>query len=50
MSVGRINVPTAFYNLKVVDNLDRAMVYILDNKDAPANKNAQKTGNVLRKK
>nr|DAR54706.1 MAG TPA: hypothetical protein [Caudoviricetes sp.] len=34
MSAGCINVPTAFYN-SAVDNLDGAMVYILDNKDAP---------------
>lgn len=39
MSAGCINVPTAFYN-SAVDNLDGAMVYILDNKDAPKNDNA----------
>ena len=42
MSAGCINVPTAFYN-SAVDNLDGAMVYILDNKDAP------KTGNATQK-
>lgn len=39
MSAGCINVPTAFYN-SAVDNLDGAMVYILDNKDAPKTDNA----------
>lgn len=39
MSAGCINVPTAFYN-SAVDNLDGAMVYILDNKDAPKSVNA----------
>lgn len=39
MSAGCINVPTAFYN-SAVDNLDGAMVYILDNKDAPKSGNA----------
>ncbi len=33
-SAGCINVPTAFHN-SAVDNLDGAMVHILDNKDAP---------------
>lgn len=42
MSAGCINVPTAFYN-SAVDNLDGAMVYILDNKDTP------KTGNATQK-
>lgn len=42
MSAGCINVPTAFYN-SAVDNLDGAMVYILDNKDTP------KTGNATKK-
>lgn len=42
MSAGCINVPTAFYN-SAVDSLDGAMVYILDNKDAP------KAGNATRK-
>lgn len=42
MSAGCINVPTAFYN-SAVDNLDGAMVYILDNKDSP------KTGNATQK-
>lgn len=42
MSAGCINVPTAFYN-SAVDSLDGAMVYILDNKDAP------KTGNATQK-
>lgn len=48
MSAGCINVPTAFYN-SAVDNLDGAMVYILDNKDAPKAENAQKTGNATQK-
>ena len=48
MSAGCINVPTAFYN-SAVDNLDGAMVYILDNKDAPKSENAQKTGNATQK-
>lgn len=48
MSAGCINVPTAFYN-SAVDNLDGAMVYILDNKDAPKAENAQKTGNAMQK-
>ena len=48
MSAGCINVPTAFYN-SVVDNLDGAMVYILDNKDAPKAENVQKTGNATQK-
>ena len=39
MSAGCINVPTAFYN-SAVDSLDGAMVYILDNKDAPKAGNA----------
>ena len=39
MSAGCINVPTAFYN-SAVDSLDGAMVYILDNKDAPKDGNA----------
>ena len=39
MSAGCINVPTAFYN-SAVDSLDGAMVYILDNKDAPKSDNA----------
>lgn len=39
MSAGCINVPTAFYN-SAVDSLDGAMVYILDNKDAPKSGNA----------
>lgn len=39
MSAGCINVPTAFYN-SAVDSLDGAMVYILDNKDAPESGNA----------
>ena len=39
MSAGCINVPTAFYN-SAVDSLDGAMVYILDNKDAPKADNA----------
>lgn len=39
MSAGCINVPTAFYN-SAVDNLDGAMVYILDNKDTPKSGNA----------
>lgn len=39
MSAGCINVPTAFYN-SAVDNLDGAMVYILDNKDASKSGNA----------
>ncbi len=39
MSAGCINVPTAFYN-SAVDSLDGAMVYILDNKDAPKASNA----------
>ena len=42
MSAGCINVPTAFYN-SAVDSLDGAMVYILDNKDAP------KVGNATQK-
>lgn len=48
MSAGCINVPTAFYN-SAVDNLDGAMVYILDNKDAPKAENAPKTGNATQK-
>lgn len=48
MSAGCINVPTAFYN-SAVDNLDGAMVYILDNKDAPKENNAQKTDNATQK-
>nr|DAS43189.1 MAG TPA: hypothetical protein [Caudoviricetes sp.] len=48
MSAGCINVPTAFYN-SAVDNLDGAMVYILDNKDAPKAENLQKTGNATQK-
>ena len=48
MSAGCINVPTAFYN-SAVDSLDGAMVYILDNKDAPKAGNAQKTGNATQK-
>ena len=48
MSAGCINVPTAFYN-SAVDNLDGAMVYILDNKDVPKADNAQKTGNAMQK-
>lgn len=48
MSAGCINVPTAFYN-SAVDNLDGAMVYILDNKDAPKTENVQKTGNATQK-
>lgn len=48
MSAGCINVPTAFYN-SAVDNLDEAMVYILDNKDAPKAENVQKTGNAAQK-
>lgn len=48
MSAGCINVPTAFYN-SAVDNLDGAMVYILDNKDVPKAENAQKTGNATQK-
>ena len=48
MSAGCINVPTAFYN-SAVDNLDGAMVYILDNKDVPKADNAQKTGNATQK-
>lgn len=39
MSAGCINVPTAFYN-SAVDSLDGAMVYILDNKEAPKSDNA----------
>lgn len=39
MSAGCINVPTAFYN-SAVDSLDGAMVYILDNKEAPKYDNA----------
>ena len=39
MSAGCINVPTAFYN-SAVNSLDGAMVYILDNKDAPKAGNA----------
>nr|DAW58945.1 MAG TPA: hypothetical protein [Caudoviricetes sp.] len=42
MSAGCINIPTAFYN-SAVDSLDGAMVYILDNKDAP------KVGNATQK-
>ena len=48
MSAGCINVPTAFYN-SAVDSLDGAMVYILDNKDAPNANNAQKTDNATQK-
>ena len=48
MSAGCINVPTAFYN-SVVDNLDGAMVYILDNKDALKADNVQKTDNATQK-
>ena len=48
MSAGCINVPTAFYN-SAVDNLDGAMVYILDNKDVPKAENLQKTGNATQK-
>ncbi len=48
MSAGCINVPTAFYN-SAVDNLDGAMVYILDNKDAPKAENATKTDNATQK-
>lgn len=48
MSAGCINVPTAFYN-SAVDSLDGAMVYILDNKDAPKANNATKTGNATQK-
>ena len=48
MSAGCINVPTAFYN-SAVDNLDGAMVYILDNKDAPKAENTQKTDNATQK-
>lgn len=48
MSAGCINVPTAFYN-SAVDNLDGAMVYILDNKDAPKANNATKTDNATQK-
>lgn len=48
MSAGCINVPTAFYN-SAVDSLDGAMVYILDNKDAPKAENVQKTGNATQK-
>lgn len=48
MSAGCINVPTAFYN-SAVDSLDGAMVYILDNKDAPKAENTQKTDNATRK-
>ena len=48
MSAGCINVPTAFYN-SAVDSLDGAMVYILDNKDAPKAENAQKTDNATQK-
>nr|DAO39904.1 MAG TPA: MAEBL protein [Caudoviricetes sp.] len=48
MSAGCINVPTAFYN-SAVDSLDGAMVYILDNKDAPKAGNTQKTDNATQK-
>ena len=48
MSAGCINVPTAFYN-SAVDSLDGAMVYILDNKDAPKAENTSKTGNATQK-
>lgn len=48
MSAGCINVPTAFYN-SAVDSLDGAMVYILDNKNAPKAENTQKTGNATQK-
>ena len=48
MSAGCINVPTAFYN-SAVDNLDGAMVYILDNKDALKADNVQKTDNATQK-
>lgn len=48
MSAGCINVPTAFYN-SAVDNLDGAMVYILDNKDAQKAENVQRTGNATQK-
>lgn len=48
MSAGCINVPTAFYN-SAVDSLDGAMVYILDNKDAPKANNATKTDNATQK-
>lgn len=48
MSAGCINVPTAFYH-SAVDNLDGAMVYILDNKDAPKADNATKTDNATQK-
>lgn len=48
MSAGCINVPTAFYN-SAVDSLDGAMVYILDNKDAPKAENTQKTDNATQK-
>ena len=48
MSAGCINVPTAFYN-SAVDSLDGAMVYILDNKDAPKTENMQKTDNATQK-
>lgn len=48
MSAGCINVPTAFYN-SAVDSLDGAMVYILDNKDAPKANSATKTDNATQK-
>lgn len=48
MSAGCINVPTAFYN-SAVDSLDGAMVYILDNKDAPKSENTSKTDNATQK-
>ena len=48
MSAGCINVPTAFYN-SAVDSLDGAMVYILDNKDAPKAENTTKTDNATQK-
>ena len=48
MSAGCINVPTAFYN-SAVDSLDGAMVYILDNKDAPKANNTTKTDNATQK-
>lgn len=47
MSAGCINVPTAFYN-SAVDSLDGAMVYILDNKDAPSSKVGNATQKVAK--
>lgn len=44
LSHGCINIPTAFYN-KAVDNLDGAMVYVLNQEDSKQTKVADNTSN-----